>query len=240
MSDQHHRLRWQLDWKSLLATALILPVLVALGFWQLSRADEKQALLEASEARRGQPAVDLATLAEFPNYQPVYALGQFDPHRYWLLDNRIRQGVFGYEIIGLFTLSDGRTLLVERGWIAADPSRQRLPKLDWPEGIVRVEGELYRSAEQPFTLGEETPTAWPRRQQWLLEEPLHDEFENLLPTTLMLSERSPGALRTNRILINVSPQKHRGYAVQWFAMALVLGVIFIIRNSNILSRRDGR
>ena len=56
----------------------------------------------------------------------------------------------------------------------------------------------------------------------------------------MLSELSPAALRTNRVLVNVSPQKHQGYAVQWFAMAAVLGVIFIIRNSNILSRRKGR
>lgn len=98
MSDRPERLQWHLDWKSLLATVLILPVLVSLGFWQLSRADEKQALLDAAQARRGQPAVDVAQLEAFPNYLPVYADGEFDSERYWLLDNRIRQGQFGYEI----------------------------------------------------------------------------------------------------------------------------------------------
>lgn len=240
MSDRPERLQWQLDWKSLVATLLILPVLVSLGFWQLRRADEKQALLDAAEARRDQAPVDIAQLSTFPNYLPVYARGEFDRQRYWLLDNRIRQGQFGYEIIALFELDDGRKLLVERGWIAADASRQTLPELDWPEGSVRIQGELYRSTEQPFSLGEETPQGWPRRQQWLQEERLHEEFGSLLPTTLMLSELSPAALRTNRVLVNVSPQKHQGYAVQWFAMAAVLGVIFIIRNSNILSRRKGR
>lgn len=240
MSDRPERLQWHLDWKSLLATVLILPVLVSLGFWQLSRADEKQALLDAAQARRGQPAVDVAQLEAFPNYLPVYADGEFDSERYWLLDNRIRQGQFGYEIIALFVLSDGRELLVERGWVAADPSRQTLPVLDWPEGKVRLQGELYRSTEKPFSLGEEVLQGWPRRQQWLQEERLHEEFPALLPTALMLSELSPAALRTNRVLINVSPQKHQGYAVQWFAMAAVLSVIFIIRNSNILSRRKKR
>ena len=240
MSDRQERLQWHLDWKSLVATVLILPVLCSLGFWQLRRADEKQALLDAAQALRGQDPVDIAQLESFPNYLPVYAEGEFDRERYWLLDNRIRQGQFGYEIIALFELSDGRELLVERGWIAADASRQTLPALDWPEGKVRLQGELYRSTEKPFSLGEEAPRGWPRRQQWLQEERLHEEFAELLPTTLMLSELSPAALRTNRVLINVSPQKHQGYAVQWFAMAAVLSVIFVIRNSNILSRRKKR
>lgn len=237
MADSAPRLRWQLDWKSLLAIVLMLPVLLSLGFWQLERAAEKQRLLDAAEQRRGLSPVDVSSLEEYPNYRPVFAEGRFDSQRYWLLDNRIRQGRFGYEIIALLKLTDGRHLLVERGWIAADPSRQTLPKVDFPEGIQRVEGELYRSLETPYSLGEIDQREWPRRRQWFDYDRAAEDVDSLLPTILRLSEHSPGALRTDRLLINVSPQKHRGYAVQWFAMAAVLGVIFIIRNSNILTRR---
>lgn len=235
MPETRPKLQWSLDWKSLILVLIALPLLLRLGFWQLQRADEKQLLLNAATERRQQAAVDIADLEQYPNYLPVFAQGRFDTQRYWLLDNRIRQGQFGYEIIALFELDDGRRLLVERGWLAADPSRQTLPTLAWPSGSQRLSGELYRSLEEPFSLGEQLPEAWPRRQQWLDIDHVAKEFDGLVPTVLRLEQSSPGALRTDRILINVSPQKHRGYAVQWFAMAAVLALIFVIRNSNVLA-----
>lgn len=240
MADSARRLRWQLDWKSLLAIVLMLPVLIGLGFWQLDRAAEKQRLLDAAEQRRAMAPRNITALDSYPNYLPVFAEGSFDSERYWLLDNRIRQGRFGYEIIALLKLADGRHLLVERGWIAADPSRQLLPEIDFPPGVQRVEGELYRSLETPYSLGEADVEGWPRRRQWFDFDRAAEEVGPVLPTILRLDEYSVGALQTDRLLINVSPQKHRGYAVQWFAMAAVLGVIFIIRNSNILALRQGR
>ena len=34
-------------------------------------------------------------------------------------------------------------------------------------------------------------------------------------------------------MVNVTPAKHTGYAVQWFAMAFALGIIFIFFNTNL-------
>ena len=34
-------------------------------------------------------------------------------------------------------------------------------------------------------------------------------------------------------IVNVSPEKHTGYAVQWFVMAVVLGIFYILRSSNL-------
>ncbi len=235
MAEPRTTLSWSLEWKSLLVIIVALPLLLRLGFWQVQRADQKQLLLDAATARRDQPAVDIQSLTDYPNYLPAFAEGVFDSERYWLLDNRIRQGQFGYEIIALLNLAGGGKVLVERGWIAADPGRQVLPELSWPEGEVRLRGELYRSTEKPFTLGEQVVKGWPRRQQWLEVDKISDEIDGLLPTVLRLHEDSPAALRTDRILINVSPQKHRGYALQWFAMAGVLALIFVLRNSNIVA-----
>ncbi|CAA0111242.1 SURF1 family protein [Zhongshania aliphaticivorans] len=233
MASQRTKFQWQLDWKSVLAIILILPVLVSLGCWQLRRADEKQALLANFEERRLLPAVNVTGLDDFLNYRPAYAEGKFDSEKYWLLDNRISHGRFGYEIMAVFILNDGKELLVDRGWIAGDASRRTLPVVSIPEGLVRISGELYRSDEKNFSLGSEIQTVWPRRQQWLDINTAKQEFENMLPTSLRLDGSSVGALQTERLIVNVSPAKHTGYAVQWFGMAIALGIIFIFLNTNL-------
>ena len=244
MRPSPSRFHWQFDWKSVLAIALIFPILLSLGFWQLRRADEKATLLADFEQRRNLPPVAISGVTDYQNYLPVAANGEFDPQRYWLLDNRISHGRFGYEIMAVFTLTDGRELLVNRGWLAGDPSRQTLPTVAIPSGQVRIQGELYRNTEKAFSLGAEPVTKlWPRRQQWLDLDDLVSEFPALLPTTLRLADNSIGALQIERMVVNVTPAKHTGYAVQWFAMAVALGLIFIFRNSNVgevLRRRKSK
>ncbi|MBD2857560.1 SURF1 family protein [Spongiibacter sp. KMU-158] len=234
MSDSENRLQWQLDWKSALAILLILPVLLSLGSWQLRRADEKALILAQAESLQQQPPVAIGKLEKFENYRPVTATGVFDSQRYWLMDNRIFQGRFGYEIIALLKLADGRELLVDRGWVAGSQDRNILPEVGFPEGEVTLRGELYKGLGKNYSTGFEAEKKWPRRQQWLEIETLQQEFPTLLPTMLRLDAADANAFAVQRLVVNVSPQKHTGYAVQWFAMAFVLSVIFILRNTNVL------
>ena len=226
---------WHLDWKSALVTALMLPVLVGLGFWQLARAEEKAQMVYSAESRRQSEPVPLSNLLSYDNYQPVTATGQFDRKRYWLLDNRIVNGQFGYEVVAVFTLSDGRNLLVHRGWIPGSRNREVMPEVAIPQGEMTVQGEIYVSPDKPFSLGDvaSSDSGWPRRVQWLQVADAQGAVENLVPTMVMLSESSPAAFRTKPVSVNVSPQKHRGYAFQWFAMSAALLVIFLLRNSNL-------
>jgi len=41
-------------------------------------------------------------------------------------------------------------------------------------------------------------------------------------------------------VVNVSPAKHRGYAVQWFTMAAALIVFFVFRSSNLWALLRGK
>lgn len=235
MSQTPSRFQWHLDWKSVLAILLLLPVLLSLGSWQLRRADEKSALLDTYRQRQQMPTVAVASLGEYPNYRPVTAVGEFDSTRFWLLDNRIVDGRFGYQVVGLFHLAEGGMILVDRGWLPGDPSRRALPEVTFPPAEVELRGQLYLSEDKPFSLGEVAQDQWPRLQQWLDVSVLQQEFPALVPTVLQLNDQSPGALRIQRIVVNVSPEKHTGYAVQWFGMALVLAIIFICRNSNLVA-----
>jgi cytochrome oxidase assembly protein ShyY1 len=52
---------------------------------------------------------------------------------------------------------------------------------------------------------------------------------------LRLDQDSIGALKTGWTTVAVKPEKHVGYAVQWFAMAITLLIMTIIANSNVVS-----
>ena len=238
-------LELDLEWRTTLLVLLLLPVLVALGFWQLDRETEKRELLERFEARQAAAPVTLGpALGERPPaslaYLPVRLRGRYLPGRYLLLDNRIRGGRFGYEAVSLFALEDGRYALVNRGWLPGDPARRSLPEPAAPAGPVSLTGQLYVPPDPPYLLGEQSLAVddWPRVVQALEMRPLaaaltEDLGAPVFPWSVRLDADAPGALAVAWPVVNVSPEKHRGYAVQWFTMAAVLGLFFLLRGSNL-------
>ena len=110
---------------------LMLPLLLGLGVWQLDRAQEKAALEASWEARQSQPPSPLDPLwgqaPETLAYLPVLLSGVFLRDQYFLLDNRIYGGTFGYEVLGVIRLTNtGELVLVNRGWAPWGESRDVL------------------------------------------------------------------------------------------------------------------
>src|SRR5690606_34163210 len=93
--------QYRFDWKLTLLYVLLLPLLLRLGFWQLSREQEKLDLLAVYDSRQQQAPVDLQTLdpAEDLQYRQVEFSGQADNDHVFLLDNRIVGGQVGYEVL---------------------------------------------------------------------------------------------------------------------------------------------
>ena len=230
--------RWQLNKGVLAFVVLFLPLTVALGFWQLSREEEKRQLLDEYRARETSPPVPLSRLEENEDhqYRRVSATGRFDNAHTVLLENRVRQGRPGFEVVTLFELEDNaRPVWVNRGWIAGFLDRSRLPEIPRVDGPVTLFGYLYRPLEEPFTAGEEIwRSRWPQVFQnldlALLSEKMDTAFH---PYRLRLDRGSRGALKTGWDVVNVVPEKHRGYAVQWFAMAFALLILAVFANSNL-------
>ncbi len=61
----------------------------------------------------------------------------------------------------------------------------------------------------------------------------------LFPFPIRIDAGEPGALAVNWQVVNMSPQMHQGYAVQWFAMAAVLLVFYVLRNTTVWQRITG-
>ena len=245
-------LRWQFEWRTTLFVVVLVPVFLGLGSWQLSRADEKQAILDSWELRRQQAPAPLSALPEEPRelaHRRVILRGRYDAGRSFLLDNRIREGRYGVEVLTPLRLeASGLTVLVNRGWIEADPLRKELPDIAAPGMEVTLEGSIYVPPGEAYTLGAiAADDAWPRLIQAADMEVLRGMLDvALYPQQVRLAQHSPGALLADWPLVNVQPEKHQAYAAQWFAMAAALALLFVWRCSNlgalIKTRRsnDGR
>jgi len=227
-------LRFSPGWKMTLFTAGFLPVLIALGLWQLDRETEKKSLQAQYDSRQSGPAQAVTQInwseADL-SYQKVMVTGQYDNERYFLLDNRIQGGRVGYEVLMPFVTENGESLIINRGWIAQGGTRAQLPVLEPVSERVTVVGSIYVPLSEPFMLSniqETSAGTWPVVVQkidiseWraLLELPLQ-------PFSVRLAEDSPGALEVDWQVINMLPEKHRAYAVQWFTMAVALLLLYL-------------
>lgn len=238
-------LRFDLEWRITALSVTLFPLFIGLGFWQLDRAEEKARLAQSFEQRSQQApalldrdllAADSADLG----YLPVAVVGRFLQGRDLLLDNRIQGGRFGYEIVSPLQLASGEGLvLVNRGWIAGDPARLELPDVPAVAGDVRLTGHLYVAPGAPYLLAEqELNGPWPIRLQALEMDKLVASLgarlgAELMPYPVRIDAGQPGALDVAWQIVNVSPAKHQGYAVQWFTMAAVLLLFFLLRSSNV-------
>lgn len=251
MMDNGRRLQFDLEWRTTVFTLVLLPILVGLGFWQLQRAEEKRALTASFSQRQAAEPVALgslwrATAGELA-YRPVTVTGRFDPRHYLLLDNRVRRGRFGYEVLSVLNIAGGdRSVLVNRGWVAGDPARRSLPEVEQPKGEHTVEATAYVAPGDPYLLAEQALEGeWPIVIQALEMDKLEPLLEqrlggDLFPWSLRLSEGDDAALEAGWPLVNASPAKHTGYAVQWFSMAAVLLLVFLLRSSNLWQLLRGK
>ena len=231
------------EWRTTLFTVLMVPLMMGLGVWQLQRAEEKAQLFAAFEARQQEAPAHLDSLwgssASALAYKSVQAAGRFLQDEYFLLDNRMFGGRFGYEILGILQLNEGGSVLVNRGWVAADAARQALPQVPRLTGEVVIRGHVYVAPGKPYLLQEQQLGAdWPKRIQAVEMNKLGPAVTalgagDLFPYPVRIDADEPGALSVDWQIVNASPEKHRAYAVQWFTMALVLLGFYLLRSTNL-------
>ncbi|MFT4825943.1 MAG: surfeit locus 1 family protein [Halioglobus sp.] len=232
------------EWRISLATAALFPFLIWLGFWQLDRAQEKSEIGKAWELRSLQPPTPLAQLvgqeSQALPFSRVLLTGKFVENVVFLLDNKTRNGKFGYEVLSLFDLEGvDQFVVVNRGWIAGDSARLSLPEIPHVQGLLSVSGHLYIPGDKPYLLEEQTfESGWPKRIQALEMDKISKVARvqvggPVFPYLVRTDIAQPGALAVDWKIVNVSPQKHNAYAFQWFAMALFLGVFYVLRSTNL-------
>lgn len=230
-------------WPSV-AFALVFPILLGLGFWQTERAGAKQALVEQRAASEAVTALVLdgrTRLSDDDRYRPAEVRGRYLAQQQWLLDNRLYRGQAGYHVFTPFLVEgeERPVLLVNRGWVSVGASREFLPLLPVPEETVTLMGRLDSPASVGLVVGEVPLQSVDNK---VLVQSLDiaalgaARGLDLLRYALVIDEGQPGGLQYDWSPIpEMGPEKHLGYAVQWFGLAVALLIIYVGVNT----RRNG-
>jgi surfeit locus 1 family protein len=211
-------------------TGFFLPLLLTLGAWQLDRAADKQALYDDFAAGGEAVALEAGSrgLEELRRYAPVRATGRYLPDRQFLLDNMVEDGQAGYRVLTPLLLDEGHAVLVDRGWVARDFSAAGPPPIDVDAMPRTVAGQLDQLPRPGIKLDARTEPGWPKVVQF----PGLDELSaalglELVPGLLLLEASAPDGYRRDWRPSDFGPERHFGYAFQWFALAVTLVILYL-------------
>jgi len=221
------RRRFRPGWKMTLFTALLLPVVLSLGAWQLGRAEEKRQFEADYLDRIGALAVTPGESVD--DFQRIRVTGQYEPGRDFLLDNQIRDGQIGYGVVSYFRAEDGRGWLINRGFIAGDRARRSVPEIASPTGRVTLTGLVWPELGLLPVFGDNVwPADWPKLVQRVEVARMAALFENTVAVEIRLEVGQPGVFAAAPTELNMPAAKHTGYAVQWFGLAAALSIGFAV------------
>jgi cytochrome oxidase assembly protein ShyY1 len=216
------------------ATLLLVILGILLGNWQTSRAQQKLALQQQlSEAQRQAPLVLTAsTLGQGAQlaFRKVSLKGEFVD---WplALNNRPHNGQPGFYLLMPFRLEHSQQhVLVARGWLprnVADPAR--LAPYQTPAGVVSIEGVVQTSFGHIMQLGQ----AEPLKPGAIVQNLAPAEFASAsgLTTAPFFIEQTgtqADGLVRDWPAPSLGVEKHQGYAFQWYALAVMAALFFII------------
>ncbi len=225
----------------LVAVAVVLACL-RLAFWQLDRAEEKEQMARQWEQA---PAVELASLNTHspPAFARVQGYGSWDTQRHLLLDNQIRNNHPGVHVFSLFEPADGGPpLLVNRGWQPWLRRSDEWPTIDTPATPVNITGRLSPPPRVGFQLGAAQAldgNSWPNLTTYFDLERVREVFgPGVIDQIVLLSPDHPQHLTGDEWqTVVMGPERHRGYAFQWFSIASAVLIIWVFLTYRQLRRK---
>jgi surfeit locus 1 family protein len=200
---------------------------IALGNWQAGRAAEKRALGARLEQSLRSPPIEIGP-GTLPDdglaYKHVAARGRLIGEHTIYLDNKLRRGRPGYEVVTPLRL-DGTHVLVNRGWVEAGRSRGALPEVPAPPGEIRVEGLAL--AHLPHVLQVGPPARGKVRQNLDLDSFAQETGLRFQPIVIEQHSPAPDGLLRDWPRPDTGIEKHESYALQWYSLAGLAVVLFL-------------
>ena len=215
-----------------LGTLLGMALFVYLGLWQSGKGDRLQAVLDQRAARHalgpvpvGAALVDAAQLQD----APITVRGVYEPQWQFYLDNRQENDLPGVHVITPLKINGSDTrILINRGWVGWTQGRGVLPVVATPAGQVQITGLASVPSTKKFFLMPERPEASNKLVPRLDLARVAAQLGQPLQPVVLLQDSTDA---TDGLVRHWAPPEnrvgmHRGYAFQWFGMALALLVFF--------------
>jgi surfeit locus 1 family protein len=222
--------RGLLGFTALMLAALV--VLIGLGFWQLQRLEWKEGLIAKIEARtKAQPigledAAALEAQGQDPSYYRVRVSGRFDHAKERYLFALSNEGSAGWHVITPLETEDGKTVLIDRGFVPDNLKDPALRAEGEVEGVVSVTGIV----RLPDRQGAFTPDNEPEANRWfwrdrdaLARSMFPGEAVRVAPFFLEAEKgAAPGGWPEGGQTRLELPNNHLQYAITWFLLAAAL------------------
>ena len=205
--------------------------LVSLGFWQLDRADEKRGI-EASIKKVNNGKVELIveeSSLKNKEYFEVRLQGKYLSDKQFIYDNQIVNQISGYYVLTPYALEgQSKAILINRGFIPWNGRRDKLADIvigqDAREIKVQISKPIKRMELKPSETGIQFPVLIQSIEIQDMADIARIDFSSVIG--LLDPSTSDGFIRKWEPYTG-SIEKHIGYAIQWFLMALVLAIIGI-------------
>lgn len=237
-------------WLVAIAVGVALAALfVRLGIWQLDRLDERRAFNARIEERAAADPRPLAELVDAHGDapgelvdRPAIVEGVYRSDLEFISVGRTYGDARGTLVLTPLELDDGRLLVVERGLVPPEEVGPPVLAYPPPDGRVVLVGRL-DDGEEPSRIGEPEPAGGVLTSLSRVDLAYVDRWIDgeVLDVSLVLesSEPAPGVSPTRIPAMELSEGSHLGYAVQWFAFAVIalVGTAFLVRRAG--TRPDG-
>ena len=214
------------------ATVIALAILIGLGTWQLQRRAEKHVLLDQIASRQNAPPAPIEILlatGDYAAHRAATAQGTFDhAAESYVYAPRPNEGAArpGFKVITPFRLRSGGLILVDRGWVDERHKSPEGRKTGQAEGEAEIEGRL-RPSSRPGTftpLPDVAARTFYQRDSAAIAKALKLELASTL--VFEATTRAQGGPEPLTSELNI-PDNHLQYAITWFALAVVLVVIYL-------------
>lgn len=235
--------KFHFRWVSTLLLILPIPLFIALGLWQIDRAEQKREQARVLGERARLPALELRGLIADPGtlrFRKLRAQGTFEADGQILIENRRQGNRIGFQVITPLRISgsDSR-VLVNRGWIAGASGGPVVVPV--PEGEVMVTGEGHLPYAPALVLhgSPEAAKDWGRRWPYLTLE-LYRAATGTQVQPVVILQHPDDAGGFVRVWPRELPKEdmHIGYAIQWFAFAFIAVVLWL--RLSLVRRADGK
>lgn len=227
--------RWMV---ATVVVVVLAAVFVRLGFWQLSRLEERRLSNTVGQERLDSDPVDLRLALEEAGddlesleYRRVFVAGEYDTSEEVLIRSQVELGQAGFHVITPLVTDDGSAVLVNRGWV---PLTMDTPPVDSsPEtGSQEVEGWVHLTETRPPLGAEEPPGAQDVFNRVDIDRMSEQMSYDLTQVYIAAIGEGSGELPVPVDPPDFSDEgPHLAYAIQWFAFAAVglIGFYFLLR-----------
>jgi len=208
---------------------LVFVLLIKLAVWQLDRAAQKDTRLDKMASYQQLDAMNLSYIMQLKENQealndlPIHLSGRFNNQQRFLLDNQVYKGRLGYRVVQLFEDKEsGLTVLVNLGWVQGSIDRAFIPQLEEIDGLVSFRGNV-RILEPSILLQDQIldNEHWPQRIQSIEIDRISELLDKpLVPFIVYVDNKEELGYVKNWVPIVMPPEKHLGYAFQWFSLAI--------------------